>query len=103
MDRSDRRLRGSPARYGERGEAPLRAVTDSATSDQIEAILLAQNRQKLTIANHTRKINELIDHLIAVELILDGIRKEIKKNGGKEVLTFRKEEIEKEKEDLDLG
>jgi hypothetical protein len=50
-------------------------------------------RLKKTVSNHTGKLEDVISHLLAVETMLDGMRREIRENGKREALTFRKRDI----------
>ena len=45
---------------------------------------------KRAILNNRAKMDDVIAHLIAVETMIDGMRREIWRNGQKEVLTFKK-------------
>ncbi len=73
-------------------------MLEPALADDVRALQRDNARLKRTIANHSAKLEEVVNHLMAVETMIDGMRREIKENGQRAVLTFKARPLAQEEE-----
>jgi predicted nucleic acid-binding Zn-ribbon protein len=65
-------------------------MLEPALRDDVAYLHRENERIKKTLHNHTAKLEDVVAHLSAVEEMIDGMRREIKENGKRELLTFQK-------------